>query len=71
MKTIFTGHKRNMPCYCGSGKKYKVCHYRIDSDANIVEKEEIKKIQEEEAKSLLNKIITGNKKGFKIVGNNK
>jgi preprotein translocase subunit SecA len=21
---------RNMKCYCGSGKKYKQCHYRID-----------------------------------------
>lgn len=21
-------HKRNQPCYCGSGKKYKLCCYR-------------------------------------------
>jgi preprotein translocase subunit SecA len=24
---------RNDPCYCGSGKKYKNCHYREDQAA--------------------------------------
>ena len=24
---------RNQPCYCGSGKKYKQCHMKIDQDA--------------------------------------
>jgi len=71
MKELFSGHKRNLPCYCGSGKKYKVCHYAIDANANEVEKEAIRKQQEEEKKSLLNKIITGNKKEIKIVGGEK
>ena len=57
MIEIFTGHKRNQPCYCGSSKKYKVCHYRIDSDSNEAEKEIFRK-QEEEL----------SKKGLKLLG---
>jgi preprotein translocase subunit SecA len=26
---------RNDPCYCGSGKKYKNCHYKIDKKASV------------------------------------
>jgi uncharacterized protein YecA (UPF0149 family) len=25
-----TNFKRNDPCWCGSGKKYKKCHYESD-----------------------------------------
>jgi preprotein translocase subunit SecA len=25
----------NDPCWCGSGKKYKKCHYRLDKDAEV------------------------------------
>ena len=31
-------HKRNDPCYCGSGKKYKQCHLKIDQEAERVER---------------------------------
>lgn len=29
-----SGKNRNRKCYCGSGKKYKKCHYIIDSENN-------------------------------------
>lgn len=28
--------KRNDPCWCGSGKKYKNCHYRRESDSPVL-----------------------------------
>jgi hemerythrin superfamily protein len=30
--------KRNDPCYCGSGKKYKQCHLKIDQEAEREER---------------------------------
>ncbi len=31
----FKGAQRNKPCYCGSGKKYKRCHYFADREGLI------------------------------------
>lgn len=31
------GRDRNKPCFCGSGKKFKKCHYLRDGGYNIVE----------------------------------
>ena len=29
---------RNDPCYCGSGKKYKKCHYKADHGGAVASK---------------------------------
>ena len=39
---------RNDPCHCGSGKKYKYCHYEADRAA---EAEALRKAAEERAKA--------------------
>jgi uncharacterized protein YecA (UPF0149 family) len=33
-KTAKEALGRNDPCWCGSGKKYKHCHYRQDRGSN-------------------------------------
>jgi uncharacterized protein YecA (UPF0149 family) len=43
-------NNRNKPCKCGSGKKYKKCHYIIE----FLEKE---KQQKEQAKRMMKLVI--------------
>jgi len=55
MKIILSGHQRNQKCHCGSGKKYKRCHYLIDSEDNEKFKDDYRKMKERELKKLIKK----------------
>ncbi len=37
---------RNDPCYCGSGKKYKQCHLRIDAEKDREQREQVEAARE-------------------------
>lgn len=36
---------RNDPCHCGSGKKYKYCHYDVDREAESAARKEAMEAQ--------------------------
>lgn len=51
LKRIAKGSNRNRRCFCGSDKKYKNCHYLIDSEANEISKDKYR-AERENIKSL-------------------
>jgi len=55
--------RRNDPCWCGSGKKYKKCHLNRGQEARVVPGEVIREEQKAKTKYCLHPLATGDCEG--------